>query len=101
MQNLETAAHEIEAAHRQAGGPVVVPRRTWEDCDRLVDEVFSAFGHCEILVNNAGMSPAYDGLTSVTEDLYDKVHAVNARGPFRLGVLFGETNGIRPGWLHH
>ena len=26
-------------------------------------------------------------LPSVTEDLYDKVHAVNARGPFRLSVL--------------
>ena len=36
------------------------------------------------------MSPAYDGLTSVTEDLYDKVHAINARGPFRLSVLIGE-----------
>jgi NAD(P)-dependent dehydrogenase (short-subunit alcohol dehydrogenase family) len=36
------------------------------------------------------MSPLYDGLTSVTEELYDKVHAVNARGPFRLSVLFGE-----------
>ena len=36
------------------------------------------------------MSPAYDGLASVTEDLYDKVHAINARGPFRLSVLIGE-----------
>jgi NAD(P)-dependent dehydrogenase (short-subunit alcohol dehydrogenase family) len=35
------------------------------------------------------MSPLYDGLPSVTEELYDKVHAVNARGPFRLGALFG------------
>jgi NAD(P)-dependent dehydrogenase (short-subunit alcohol dehydrogenase family) len=36
------------------------------------------------------MSPAYDGLASVGEDLYDKVHATNARGPFRLSVLVGE-----------
>jgi NAD(P)-dependent dehydrogenase (short-subunit alcohol dehydrogenase family) len=35
------------------------------------------------------MSPLYYGLTSVTEELYDKTHAVNARGPFRLSVLFG------------
>lgn len=50
-----------------------------------------------MLVNNAGMSPVYDGLPSVTEELYDKVHAVNARGPFRLAVQFGtrmaETDG--------
>ena len=43
-----------------------------------------------MLVNNAGMSPAYDDLASVSEDLYDKVHAINARGPFRLSVLIGE-----------
>ena len=43
-----------------------------------------------MLVNNAGMSPLYDGLPSVTEELYDKVHAVNARGPFRLSALIGE-----------
>ncbi len=35
------------------------------------------------------MSPVYDDLPSVTEELYDKVHAVNARGPFRLSALFG------------
>jgi NAD(P)-dependent dehydrogenase (short-subunit alcohol dehydrogenase family) len=35
------------------------------------------------------MSPLYDGLPSVTEELYDKVQAVNARGPFRLSALFG------------
>ena len=35
------------------------------------------------------MSPAYDDLASVTEELYDKVHAVNAKGPFRLSVLVG------------
>jgi NAD(P)-dependent dehydrogenase (short-subunit alcohol dehydrogenase family) len=52
--------------------------------------VYDAFGHCDVLVNNAGMSPAYDELSAVTEDLYDKVHATNARGPFRLSVLIGE-----------
>jgi NAD(P)-dependent dehydrogenase (short-subunit alcohol dehydrogenase family) len=35
------------------------------------------------------MSPLYPDLVSVTEELYDKTHAVNAKGPFRLGVLFG------------
>jgi hypothetical protein len=51
--------------------------------------VYDEFGRCDVLVNNAGMSPLYDGLPSVTEALYDKVHAVNARGPFRLSALIG------------
>jgi NAD(P)-dependent dehydrogenase (short-subunit alcohol dehydrogenase family) len=39
-------------------------------------------------VNNAGLSPLYADLPSMTEDLYDKTHAVNAKGPFRLATLF-------------
>jgi NAD(P)-dependent dehydrogenase (short-subunit alcohol dehydrogenase family) len=35
------------------------------------------------------MSPLYPDLVSVTRELYDKVHAVNAAGPFRLSSLFG------------
>jgi NAD(P)-dependent dehydrogenase (short-subunit alcohol dehydrogenase family) len=35
------------------------------------------------------MSPLYPDLPSVSAELYDKTHAVNARGPFRLGVLAG------------
>ena len=36
------------------------------------------------------MSPLYDSLVDVTEELFDKVIAVNLRGPFRLAVRFGE-----------
>jgi NAD(P)-dependent dehydrogenase (short-subunit alcohol dehydrogenase family) len=69
--------------------PVACHVGHWEDCDRLVDTVYDEFGRCDVLVNNAGMSPLYVDLPSVTEELYDKVHAVNARGPFRLGALIG------------
>jgi NAD(P)-dependent dehydrogenase (short-subunit alcohol dehydrogenase family) len=40
-------------------------------------------------VNNAGMSPLYDALTDITEEYYDKVHAVNLKGPLHLAVEFG------------
>ena len=61
----------------------------WEDCDRLVDTVFDTFGHCDVFVNNAGVSPLYPDLASVTEEYYDKVTGVNLKGPFRLGALVG------------
>ena len=35
------------------------------------------------------MSPVYDELTSVTEELFDKVLGVNLKGPFRLASLVG------------
>jgi NAD(P)-dependent dehydrogenase (short-subunit alcohol dehydrogenase family) len=50
----------------------------WDDCDRLVETVYREFGACHVLVNNAGLSPLYPDLPSVTEALYDKTHAVNA-----------------------
>jgi NAD(P)-dependent dehydrogenase (short-subunit alcohol dehydrogenase family) len=61
----------------------------WEDCDRLVEEVYAAFGTVDVLVNNAGSSPLYPSLAEVGEDLFDKVVALNLKGPFRLAALIG------------
>jgi NAD(P)-dependent dehydrogenase (short-subunit alcohol dehydrogenase family) len=84
----ETAAEVREATGRRAL-PLACHVGRWADCDALVDAVYGELGRCDVLVNNAGMSPLYPDLPSVTEDLYDKVHAVNARGPFRLASLIG------------
>lgn len=89
LDACETAAKEIEAATGHRALPVSCHVGRWEDCDRLVDRVYEEFGRCDTLVNNAGMSPIDHGLSSVTRDLYDKVHAVNASGPFRLSALVG------------
>jgi hypothetical protein len=85
----ERAAAEIAEATGRRTLAVSCHVGDWTDCDALVDTVYREFGHCEVLVNNAGMSPVYDDLVSVAQDLYDKVHAVNARGPFRLSSLIG------------
>jgi NAD(P)-dependent dehydrogenase (short-subunit alcohol dehydrogenase family) len=90
LDNCETAAREITEATGRRALPVACHVGRWEECDHLIETVYGQFGHCDILVNNAGMSPAYDGLSSISEELYDKVHATNARGPFRLSVLTGE-----------
>ncbi|HUZ10511.1 MAG TPA: SDR family oxidoreductase [Acidimicrobiales bacterium] len=85
----EAAASEIARSTGREALPVAFHAGRWDDSDRLVDAVYSHFGRCDVLVNNAGMSPLYPDLTSVTEDLYDKTHAVNAKGPFRLATLLG------------
>ena len=43
-----------------------------------------------MLINNAGMSPLYESLSSVTEKLFDAVVNLNLKGPFRLSALVGE-----------
>ena len=89
LDSCETAAKEIEAATGRRALPVGCHVGRWEDADLLLETVYDAFGRCDVLINNAGMSPVYEDLRSVTQELYDKVHAVNARGPFRLSALFG------------
>ena len=56
----------------------------WEECDALCAAALDHFGKVDILVNNAGMSPLYPSLKEVSEDLYDKVMAVNLTANWRL-----------------
>ncbi len=89
LEACRTAADAITDETGRRTLPVACHVGRWSDCDQLVDTVYQEMGACHILVNNAGMSPLYEDLPSVTEELYDKTHAVNARGPFRLASLIG------------
>ena len=61
----------------------------WSDLEELTDAAYREFGRIDVLVNNAGMSPLYPSLVDVSEELFDKVIAVNLKGPFRLTALVG------------
>ena len=58
--------------------------------DGLIDAAYERFGKVDVLVNNAGMSPLYPSLSEVGEALFDKVIAVNLKGPFRLAAVIGQ-----------
>jgi NAD(P)-dependent dehydrogenase (short-subunit alcohol dehydrogenase family) len=62
----------------------------WDRLDGLVEDVYRDFGRIDVLINNAGVSPMYDKLSNVSEELFDKVIGVNLKGPFRLAALVGE-----------
>lgn len=89
LDACESTAAEIAARTGQRVLPVACHVGRWDECDRLVEQVYRELGRCDVLVNNAGMSPLYDDLPSVSAEYYDKVHAVNVGGPFRLSVLIG------------
>jgi NAD(P)-dependent dehydrogenase (short-subunit alcohol dehydrogenase family) len=87
-------ACERVAAELRARGDRAVGREChvghWDELDALVESVYASFGRVDVLVNNAGISPVYERLTDVSEDLWDKVIGVNLKGPFRLSALIGE-----------
>lgn len=89
LESCERLAQEVraETGRRALAHACHVGR--WEDVDRLADAAYAAFGKVDVLVNNAGMSPLYDHVVNVSEELYDKVLAVNLKGPFRLTALVG------------
>jgi len=92
-RNLESCvvtAEEIAAATGRAALPYQVHVGRWDQLDGLVEAAYDRFGKVDTLINNAGMSPTYDSLTSVTEKLFDTVLNVNLKGPFRLSALVGE-----------
>jgi len=82
-------AREISSATGRRAVGVGVHVGHWSELDALVDTAYREFGRVDVLVNNAGMSPLYDSVDGVTEDLFDKVIAVNLKGPFRLAALVG------------
>lgn len=88
LDACEAMAREVEALGRRAL-PFAAHVGQWNDNDRLVEAAYAAFGRVDILVNNAGMSPLAPSLVETSEALFDKVVAVNFKGPFRLASLIG------------
>ncbi|MBC7549407.1 MAG: glucose 1-dehydrogenase [Cellulomonas sp.] len=85
----EAVATAVSEKYGVRALPVAVNVSSWDDCDALVETVYAELGRVDVLVNNAGLSPLYPSLAEVTEALFDKVIAVNLRGPFRLSAVIG------------
>jgi NAD(P)-dependent dehydrogenase (short-subunit alcohol dehydrogenase family) len=89
LESCQALAREVEAETGRRALAHACHVGRWEDVERLADAAYAAFGTVDVLVNNAGMSPLYDHVVNVAEDLWDKVIAVNLKGPFRLTALVG------------
>lgn len=92
-RNLETCrlvAKEVEETTGRHALAYGVHVGRWDQLDGLVEAAYERFGKVDVLINNAGMSPLYEELTDVTEQLFDSVVNLNFKGPFRLAALIGE-----------
>ena len=87
VEPCQALADEIVRTTGRRALPYACHVGHWDELPSLVEEVYRCFGRVDVLVNNAGMSPRYDRVEDVSEDLFDKVVGVNLKAPFRLAAL--------------
>jgi 3-oxoacyl-[acyl-carrier protein] reductase len=91
----QEAAEETVRLVEDAGGtalPIQADVSSTEGRKRLLEESLSAFGRLDLLVNNAGVAPEVRAdLLDTTEDSFDRVLAVNLKGPFFLAQAAAKT----------
>ncbi|WP_079913905.1 SDR family oxidoreductase [Paenibacillus sp. 32352] len=67
------------------------------DIDKLADRVKAEFGTIDALFVNAGIT-RYVPFESMSEDVYDELHTINAKGPYftvqKLAPLLNEGSGV-------
>jgi len=57
------------------------------DNQRLVDQTLEEFGGIDILVNNSATNPVFGPLEMTESRAFEKIMAVNLKGPFDLGKM--------------
>jgi NAD(P)-dependent dehydrogenase (short-subunit alcohol dehydrogenase family) len=89
LEACKAVAQEVEDVTGRRALAVSCNVGNWDELDGLVDAALLAFGHVDVLVNNAGMSLVYDDVRNVSEAMWDKVVSLNLKGVFRLTALVG------------
>lgn len=80
-----------ELSAKELGGPAVAIAhdvRSAESATALRDATLEAFGRVDILINNAGVGPRPAPIQNITEEEYDRVMNINARGTFLTSRAF-------------
>ena len=88
LDACQAAADRLQAAGASASAHAF-DAGNWHECDKLYAEVNDRWGGAHILINNVGKSPVAPSSIDTSEELFDKIIALNLRAVFRLCSLFG------------
>ena len=89
IANAEAAAAEIQALGRKCR-VIETDVSNGESVRTMVRQTLEAFGRIDILVNNAGIF-SYTRVDACTEEEWDRMMAVNLKGPFLCAQAVMET----------
>src|SRR5207249_2758792 len=56
----------------------------WDAIPSFIEQVSARFGHVDVLVNNAGITPTRLTVSDITRDVWQKIFSVNVEGPLRM-----------------
>jgi NAD(P)-dependent dehydrogenase (short-subunit alcohol dehydrogenase family) len=80
-QDLEATASEIKAFGGEAF-PLPAHLGKTEEIKKMIDAVVAKYGRINILVNNAGASPAMGSVLECDDRLWDKLMDINLKGAY-------------------
>ncbi len=89
IANAEAAAAEIQALGRKCE-VIETDVSNGDSVRAMVHRTLDAFGRVDILVNNAGIF-SYTRIDACTEEEWDRMMAVNLKGPFLCSQAVMET----------
>ncbi|ACT04650.1 SDR family oxidoreductase [Paenibacillus sp. JDR-2] len=81
----ETAQTVVDGIEEKGGTAVAVAANVAkeEDVQQLIDTAVEKFGTVDILVNNAGIMDNFVPAADLTDELWERIFAINATGPMR------------------
>lgn len=83
----QEAVDAVAASIRDAGGEatgIAAHVGRVADVRALVDRTVERYGRLDIVVNNAGTNPVFGPVLEADEDAFDRIFAVNVKGPLEL-----------------
>lgn len=89
IANAEAAASEIQALSRKCE-VIETDVSNGDSVRKMVHQTLNEFGRIDILVNNAGIF-SYTRIDACTEEEWDRMMAVNLKGPFLCSQAVMET----------
>ncbi|WP_255248067.1 SDR family oxidoreductase [Paenibacillus sp. 7523-1] len=83
--NLDDAAKVVHEITEKGGCAIAHSANVAveQDVDRLIEDAIKHFGTVDILINNAGIMDNFEPVEDVSDELWDKVLAVNTTGCMR------------------
>ncbi|QNK58007.1 SDR family oxidoreductase [Paenibacillus sp. PAMC21692] len=99
--NVEGAGKVVEEITAKGGTAVAVASNVAkeEDVQNLIDSAVNEYGTLDILINNAGIMDNFVPVGDLTDELWERVFAVNTTGPMRtirksLPIFLEKESGI-------